>query len=114
VEEGAQHEEKTMANTDETRREVLTKAVYMTPAIVTLPVLLSFASAGSGNPGGDAAGSGNPGGDAAGSGIPGDDAAGSGNPGDDGDDGRHKRWGRRKHHGWERGKHYGWENRHGQ
>jgi hypothetical protein len=82
-----------MAEADVTRREVLTKAVYMTPAIVTLPVLLSFASAGSGHPG--------------------DDAAGSGHPGDDGDDGRHKRWGRRKHHGWERGKHYGWENGHG-
>jgi hypothetical protein len=72
-----------MAEADVTRREVLTKAVYMTPAIVTLPVLLSFASAGSGNPG--------------------NDAAGSGNPGNDRDDGRHKRWGRRKHHGWENG-----------
>ena len=35
------------------RREVLTKAVYMAPAIVTLPVLLSFASAGSGYDGDD-------------------------------------------------------------
>ena len=40
-----------MADVDVTRREVLTKAAYMAPAIVTLPVLLSFASAGSGNPG---------------------------------------------------------------
>jgi hypothetical protein len=83
-----------MAEADMTRREVLTKAVYMTPAIVTLPVLLSFASAGSGHPGSD--------------------AAGSGNPGADGDDGRHRRWQRGKHYGWERGKHYGWENVHGQ
>jgi hypothetical protein len=37
-----------MANPDVTRRDVLTKATYMTPAILTLPVLLSFASAGSG------------------------------------------------------------------
>jgi hypothetical protein len=40
-----------MAHADVTRRQVLTKATYMAPAIVTLPVLLSFASAGSGNPG---------------------------------------------------------------
>jgi hypothetical protein len=49
--EAAQPEEKTMAHADVTRRQVLTKATYMAPAIVTLPVLLSFASAGSGNPG---------------------------------------------------------------
>ena len=49
--EAAQHKEKAMADVDVTRREVLTKATYMAPAIVTLPVLLSFASAGSGNPG---------------------------------------------------------------
>jgi hypothetical protein len=72
-----------MANTDVTRREVLTKAAYMAPAIVTLPVLLSFASAGSGHPGGD------------------------------GDDGLHQGWERGKHRGWERGKHYGWEKAHG-
>ena len=42
-----------MAEADVTRRDVLTKAAYMTPAIVTLPVLLSFASAGSGNNGKD-------------------------------------------------------------
>jgi hypothetical protein len=40
--------EKAMADVDVTRRAVLTKAAYMAPAIVTLPVLLSFASAGSG------------------------------------------------------------------
>jgi hypothetical protein len=50
VGEAAQDEEKTMADADVTRREVLTKAAYMAPAIVTLPVLLSFASAGSGHP----------------------------------------------------------------
>jgi hypothetical protein len=37
-----------MSETPPTRREVLCKAVYVTPAILTLPVLLSFASAGSG------------------------------------------------------------------
>lgn len=42
-----------MADADMARRDVLTKAAYMTPAIVTLPVLLSFASAGSGNNGQD-------------------------------------------------------------
>jgi hypothetical protein len=70
--EAAQPEEKTMANADMTRREALTKAAYMAPAIVTLPVLLSFASAGSGN------------------------------PGDYGDDDRHKGWERGKHHGWKK------------
>ena len=40
--------EVTQPNSDVSRREVLTKAVYAAPAIVTLPVLLSFASAGSG------------------------------------------------------------------
>jgi hypothetical protein len=49
--EAAPSEETVMANSDVTRREVLAKAAYMTPAIVTLPVLLSFASAGSGRPG---------------------------------------------------------------
>jgi hypothetical protein len=73
-----------MANTDVTRREVLAQAAYMAPAIVTLPVLLSFASAGSGNPGGG------------------------------GDDGLHQGWERGKHYGWERGKHYGWEKAPGQ
>jgi len=32
------------------RREVLKKAAYVTPLILTLPVLPSFASTGSGNP----------------------------------------------------------------
>jgi hypothetical protein len=41
--------EVTQSNSEVTRREVLTKAIYMPPAIVTLPVFLSFASAGSGN-----------------------------------------------------------------
>ncbi len=40
-----------MTHPDVTRRDVLTKAAYMTPAIVTLPVLLSFAAAGSGEGG---------------------------------------------------------------
>jgi hypothetical protein len=39
-----------MADADVTRRDVLTKVTYMTPAIVTLPVVLSFAAAGSGDP----------------------------------------------------------------
>jgi hypothetical protein len=47
------HSEITQPNSDVTRREVLAKAVYMAPAIVTLPVLLSFASAGSGHDGDD-------------------------------------------------------------
>jgi hypothetical protein len=72
VGEAAQHEEKAMADADVTRREVLTKAAYMTPAIVTLPVLLSFASAGSGN-----------------------DAH-------HGDHGKHKGWEIGKHYGWEK------------
>jgi hypothetical protein len=84
-----------MADADVTRREVLTKAVYMTPAIVTLPVLLSFASAGSGHPSAYSAGSGHPG----------DYSAGSGHPDDAGDDGRHRRWKRGKPLGWERGRH---------
>ena len=42
-----------MADNDVTRRDILTKAAYMTPAIATLPVLLSFASAGSGDDGKD-------------------------------------------------------------
>jgi len=50
-----------MADVDMTRREVLTKAAYMAPAIVTLPVLLSFASAGSGNHGDDGDGEGHKG-----------------------------------------------------
>jgi len=62
-----------MADVDITRREVLTKAAYMAPAIVTLPVLLSFASAGSGH------------------------------HSDDGDNGKHKGWERGKHYGWEKG-----------
>jgi hypothetical protein len=45
--------EVTQPNSDVTRREVLTKAVYIAPVIVTLPVLLSFASAGSGYDGDD-------------------------------------------------------------
>jgi hypothetical protein len=40
-----------MADADMTRHEVLAKAAYVAPAILTLPVLLSFASAGSGHPG---------------------------------------------------------------
>ena len=47
------HSEVTQPNSDATRREVLTKAIYTAPAIVTLPVLLSFASAGSGYDGDD-------------------------------------------------------------
>jgi hypothetical protein len=39
-----------MTDNDVTRRDILTKAAYMTPAIATLPVLLSFAAAGSGAP----------------------------------------------------------------
>jgi hypothetical protein len=73
-----------MADADVTRREVLTQATYMTPAILTLPVLLSFASAGSGH------------------------------DGNHGDHGKHKGWERHKHHGWERGKHLGWEKAPGQ
>ena len=38
-----------MAEQHSTRREVVRKAVYMAPIIVTLPAVLSFASAGSGN-----------------------------------------------------------------
>jgi hypothetical protein len=76
--------EQAMADADVTRREILTKAAYMTPAIVTLPVLLSFASAGSGH------------------------------PGDDEDHGPHQGGNKGKHLGWERGKHYGWEKPHGQ
>jgi hypothetical protein len=52
-EKGMSHSEVTQPNSDVTRREVLTKAIYMAPAIVTLPVLLSFASAGSGYDGDD-------------------------------------------------------------
>jgi hypothetical protein len=47
------YSEVTQSNSDVTRREVLAKAIYMAPAIVTLPVLLSFASAGSGHDGND-------------------------------------------------------------
>jgi hypothetical protein len=36
-----------MADQQSTRREVVRKAVYMAPMIVTLPAVLSFASAGS-------------------------------------------------------------------
>jgi hypothetical protein len=52
-EKGMSHSEVTQLNSDVIRREVLTKALYMAPAIVTLPVLLSFASAGSGYDGDD-------------------------------------------------------------
>jgi hypothetical protein len=52
-EKGMSHSEVTQPNSDVTRREVLTKALYTAPAIVTLPVLLSFASAGSGYDGDD-------------------------------------------------------------
>lgn len=38
------------------RREVLRKAAYLAPLVMTLPVLPSFASAGSGSPGGDGGG----------------------------------------------------------
>jgi len=34
-----------------TRREVVKKAVYLTPVILTLPAVLSFSSAGSGSDG---------------------------------------------------------------
>jgi hypothetical protein len=73
-----------MADVDVTRREVLTKAAYVTPAIVTLPVLLSFASAGSGY------------------------------EAHHGDHGKHKGWEIGKHYGWEIGKHHGWEKTPGQ
>jgi hypothetical protein len=39
-----------MPDTPSTRRAVLKKAIYVAPVIVTLPVLPSFASAGSGAP----------------------------------------------------------------
>ena len=38
-----------MSEAQPTRREVLRRAVYVTPLIITLPVLPSFASEGSGN-----------------------------------------------------------------
>lgn len=37
-----------MSRVPPTRREVLQKAVYISPMILTLPAVLSFASAGSG------------------------------------------------------------------
>ena len=37
-----------MSEQQPTRREVLEKAVYISPVILTLPAVLSFASAGSG------------------------------------------------------------------
>jgi predicted small lipoprotein YifL len=40
-----------MAEQQPTRREVLQKALYVAPLIVTLPAFLSFASAGSGQDG---------------------------------------------------------------
>jgi hypothetical protein len=46
-----QHEENTRADTDMARRRVLTKATYASLAIMPLPVMLSFAAAGSGNSG---------------------------------------------------------------
>jgi hypothetical protein len=52
-EEGMSHSDVIQRSSDVTRREVLTKAAYVAPAIVTLPVLLSFASAGSGYDGDD-------------------------------------------------------------
>jgi hypothetical protein len=94
-----------MADIDVTRREVLTQAAYMAPAIVTLPVLLSFASAGSGTPGNSGGGGGSPG-------TPGNSGGGGGSPGtpgDAGDEGRHRRWERGRRHGWNRGRHDGWE-----
>jgi hypothetical protein len=39
-----------MSDTPLTRRDVIRKSVYITPVIVTLPVLPSFASAGSDSP----------------------------------------------------------------
>ncbi len=39
-----------MSEQQPTRREVLQKAVYISPVILTLPAVLSFASAGSGDP----------------------------------------------------------------
>jgi hypothetical protein len=108
-----------MANVDVTRREVLTKAAYMAPAIVTLPVLLSFASAGSGNPGGYGGRTGNPGGyggrtgnpgdDGGRTGNPGDDGGRTGNPGDDGNEGSHKRGGSGRRHRWNRRRYHIWE-----
>lgn len=46
-----------------TRREVIKKAAYVPPIILTLPAMLSFSSAGSSDPkpGGDPSGSGDPG-----------------------------------------------------
>jgi hypothetical protein len=95
-----------MADIDVTRREVLTQAAYMAPAIVTLPVLLSFASAGSGTPGNYGGsgtpgnfggGSGTPGNFGGGSGTPGNFGGGSGTPGNSGHERRHKRWLRSRH-----------------
>ena len=40
-----------MAEQHPTRREVIQKALYVAPIIVTLPAVLSFASAGSGEDG---------------------------------------------------------------
>lgn len=42
-----------------TRREVVKKAVYLTPVILTLPAVLSFSSAGSGSDGGHGGNEGN-------------------------------------------------------
>ena len=39
-----------MSDTPLTRRDVIRESVYITPVIVTLPVLPSFASAGSDSP----------------------------------------------------------------
>jgi hypothetical protein len=39
-----------MSETQSTRREVIRRALYVTPVILTLPVLPSFTSAGSGDP----------------------------------------------------------------
>jgi hypothetical protein len=95
-----------MADIDVTRREVLTQAAYMAPAIVTLPVLLSFASAGSGTPGNYGGsgtpgnfggGSGTPGNFGGGSGTPGNSGGGFGTPGNSGHERRHKRWLRSRH-----------------
>jgi hypothetical protein len=44
------------------RREVLRKAAYLAPLVMTLPVLPSFASAGSRSPGGGSDGGGEQGG----------------------------------------------------
>lgn len=42
-----------MSENKQTRREFIKKAIYTTPVILTLPAMLSFASAGTPNGGGE-------------------------------------------------------------